>query len=66
MRNAAIFSFAHQAEQSVQRDSIGSGDIRALFPELLGLYNAVGGVMGGRSDSEAPIDHQTMKNCGDG
>ena len=42
------------------------GDIRALCPELLGLYIAVGGVTGGRSNNEAPLDHQTIKNRGGG
>ena len=45
---------------------MGSGDIRALCPELSGSYIAVDGVVGGRSASEAPIDHQTIKNRGDG
>ena len=54
MRDTAI-SFALHPEQSVQRVFIGSGDIRALCPELLGPHIAVDGVVGGRSDSEARI-----------
>ena len=51
-------------EKSVKRGSIGSGAIRALCLELLGLYIAVNGVIWGRSDSEAPIDHQTLRQWG--
>lgn len=47
-------SFALQAEQSVRREIIGLGDIRALCPEMLGLYIAVDG---SRGDSEAPIEY---------
>ena len=65
MRDAAT-SFALQAEQPVQGDSVGSGDIRAFCPDLLGLYIAVDGVVGSRGDSEAPIEHQAVKNRGDG
>ena len=65
MRDAAT-SFALQTEQSVQRDSRGLGDIRALCPELLWLYIALNGVEGGRGDSEAPIENQTVKIFGDG
>ena len=39
------------------------GDIRALCPELLGLYIAVGGVTGGRSN-EAPLDYRQSKTVG--
>ena len=45
---------------------IGPGDIRALCPELLGLYFAVDGVVVSRGDSEARLEHQTVKNRGDG
>ena len=58
--------FALQAELSFQRDSTGSEGIRTHCLELLGFYIAVDGVIGGKSDSEAPIDHQTIKNGGDG
>ena len=64
MRDTAT-SFALRAEKSVQMDSIGSGDIRALCSELLGLCTAVEGIKGRRSDSEAPIEHH-IKNHGDG
>ena len=58
MRNTAT-SFALQAEQSVQRGSVGSGDIRALCLEFFGLFIVI---IGGRSGSEASIEHQTIKN----
>lgn len=50
-------SFALQAEQPVQGKSIGSGDIRALCPKLLGLYIAVDAAAGSRGDTESPVEH---------
>lgn len=42
-------SFALKAEESVQRDSMGFGDIRALCPKLSWFYIALDGVIrGGR------------------
>ena len=65
MKDAAT-SFALQAEQPVQGGFVGSGDIRAFCPDLLGFYIAVDGAVGSRGDSEAPIELQTVKNHGDG
>ena len=53
----ATTSFALQAEQPVQGKSIELGDIRALCPELLGLYIVVGAAVGSRGDTESPIEH---------
>ena len=43
---------------------IGSGDIKALCPEFLGLYIAVDGVVGSRGDSKVPIEPRPSKTVG--
>ena len=48
------------------RSTSSVGDIRALSPELVGLYITLDGIVGSRGDSEPPIEHRTIKNCGDG
>ena len=53
--------FTPQTEQPVEEDSMRSGDIRALCPELYGFYITFDGVPGNRSDSEAPVEHQKAK-----
>ena len=61
---AIATSFALQAEQPVRGNSIRSGDIRALCPELLGLYIAVDGVVESRGgDSKGT---KQSKPVGDG
>lgn len=48
-------SFALQAEQPVQRDSMGLGDILALCPDSSEFYVTADGVLESRGDSKAPI-----------
>ena len=62
MRDTAT-SFALQAEQSVQRDSIGSGDISALCPEFVGVvYRSRRALYGGEAIARfLSIEHQTIK-----
>lgn len=48
------------------RSTSSVGDIRALSPELVGLYITLDCIVGSRGDSEPPIEHRTIKNCGDG
>ena len=43
---------------------IGSGDIKALCPEFLGLHIAVDGVVGSRGDSKVPIEPRPSKTVG--
>lgn len=60
----AAASFALQAEQPVHGDPIGSEDIRANCPELLGLHMAVDDIVRRIGDSKAPLEHQTAKKRG--
>lgn len=38
----------------------------ALCPDSYELYIAADGIVGSRGDGEAPTEHQSVKNSGDG
>lgn len=66
MKNAAR-SFALKAEESIQRDSMGFGDIRALFPKaFVVLYRSRRRCRVEKATARLLIENQAVKTLGHG